>query len=40
MEFSSKTEPFVNFFIDHFQKFYKKKSEKSQKELDKIYKKI
>ena len=40
MEFSNTTEPFINFFIDNFQTFYKKKSIESQKDLEVIYKKI
>lgn len=40
MEFSESTEVFINFFVDNFQKFYKKKDSKTQKDLDDIYTKI
>ena len=38
MKFSKSTEPLIEFFIDNFKKFYKKRNKEQQFKLDNIYK--
>lgn len=40
MEFSEKTEPMIHYFLDNFQKFYKKRKRGDQIKLEEKYKKL
>ena len=40
MEFSEKTEPMIDYFLDNFRKFYKKRKRGDQVKVDEKYKKL